>query len=54
MITTSERVLSITIWVLTASGSFFGGRAVWRRRRQKREAELKPDPLLKTRLSGRE
>lgn len=40
MITTSERVVSIAIWVLTAAGIFFGGRAVWRRRKRKRgEAE---------------
>lgn len=37
MITTSEIAVTITIWTLTLSGSFFGGRAAWRRRKQKRE-----------------
>jgi hypothetical protein len=36
MITTSEYVVTITIWVLTLPGAFFGGRAAWRRRRKKR------------------
>ena len=36
MITTSEYVVTITIWILTLTGVFFGGRAAWRRRRQKR------------------
>ena len=36
MLTTSELAVTITIWVLTLSGSFFGGRAAWRRRKQKR------------------
>lgn len=36
MITTSELAVTITIWVLTLAGLFFGGRAAWRRRRQKR------------------
>ena len=35
MITTSEIAVTITIWVLTASGAFFGTRAVWRRRKQR-------------------
>jgi len=35
MITTSEYVVTITIWVLTLAGLFFGGRAAWRRRRGK-------------------
>lgn len=35
MITTSEIAVTITIWVLTASGAFFGTRAAWRRRRLK-------------------
>ena len=34
MVTTSEYVVTITIWVLTLAGTFFGGRAAWRRRRQ--------------------
>jgi len=42
MITTSETAVTITIWVLTAAGSFFGGRAAWRRREQKRADEGKP------------
>ena len=36
MITTSEIAVTITIWVLTAAGAYFGTRAVWRRRKQKR------------------
>jgi len=36
MLTTSERAVTLTIWVLTLAGIFFGGRAAWRRRRQKR------------------
>jgi hypothetical protein len=31
-----EIIVVITIWVLTLAGVFFGGRAAWRRRRQKR------------------
>ena len=37
MITTSEYAVTITIWVLTLAGAFFGGRAAWRRSRHKRE-----------------
>lgn len=44
MITTSEIAVTITIWVLTAAGAFFGGRAVWRRRKQRRSEERKPQP----------
>jgi hypothetical protein len=36
MITTSEAAVTITIWVLTAAGAFFGSRAALRRRKQKR------------------
>jgi hypothetical protein len=36
MITTSECAVTITIWVLTLAGAFFGIRATWLRRRQKR------------------
>jgi len=36
MITTSEYAVTITIWVLACAGAFFGGRAAWRRRRQRR------------------
>ncbi|MBW4055669.1 MAG: hypothetical protein HIU83_09725 [Proteobacteria bacterium] len=36
MITTSEMAVTITIWVLTAAGTFFGTRARWRRRKQRR------------------
>lgn len=36
MITTSEVAVTVTTWVLTAAGTFFGTRAVWRRRKQKR------------------
>ena len=35
MITTSEYAVTITIWVLTLAGIFFGGRAAWRRRKEK-------------------
>jgi hypothetical protein len=35
MITTSEIAVTITIWVLTAAGAFFGTRAAWRGRRRK-------------------
>lgn len=35
MLTTSEIAATITIWVLTISGAFFGGRAIWRRKKQK-------------------
>ncbi len=34
MITTSEIAVTITIWVLTLAGVFFGGRATWRRRKK--------------------
>jgi hypothetical protein len=44
MITTSETAVTITIWVLTAAGSFFGGRAAWRRRKQARSDERKARP----------
>lgn len=44
MITTSERAVTITIWVLTAAGTFFGTRATWRRRAQKRAEKLKKNP----------
>ncbi len=36
MITTSEMAVTITIWVLTAAGTFFGTRASWRRKKQRR------------------
>jgi hypothetical protein len=49
MITTSEAAVTITIWVLTASGTFFGGRAAWRRRKQKKKDP--PDILPGTRSS---
>lgn len=44
MITTSEIAVTITIWTLTAAGTFFGTRAVWRRRRQKRADERARQP----------
>lgn len=44
MITTSEVAVTITIWVLTAAGAFFGSRAVVRRRREKRAAQQKLQP----------
>lgn len=39
MITTSETAVTITIWVLTAAGIFFGGRAAVRRSVKKRVEE---------------
>ena len=44
MITTSEAAVTITIWVLTAAGSFFGGRAAWRRRKLRRAEVRKGSP----------
>ncbi len=44
MITTSEIAVTITIWVLTAAGIFFGSRAAWRRRKKKRADRLKAGP----------
>jgi hypothetical protein len=41
IITTSEAVVTITIWVLTGAGIFFGSRAVLRRRKEKRSKEQK-------------
>jgi hypothetical protein len=34
MLTTTETVLFITVWVLTICGLFFGGRAQLRKRRR--------------------
>lgn len=34
MLTTSETILSITVWTLTVCGLFFGGRASLRKRRR--------------------
>lgn len=42
MITTSELVVTITIWVLTAAGTFFSARAVGRRRKMRYTNERKP------------
>jgi Flp pilus assembly protein TadB len=36
MITASEGAVTITIWILTVAGAFFGTRAARRRRKQKR------------------
>jgi hypothetical protein len=44
MITTSELAATITIWALTAAGTFFGGRAAWRRRRKKHADHAKVLP----------
>jgi len=41
MMTTSEIAVTITIWALTAAGTFFGGRAFWRRRKQRRAGQAK-------------
>jgi hypothetical protein len=32
----SAYLVTAIIWLLTLSGAFFGGRAAWRRRKQKR------------------
>ena len=45
MLTTSESAVTITIWVLTAAGTFFGTRTAWRRRVQKHAEKRKIDPL---------
>jgi hypothetical protein len=49
MITTSEIAVTITIWVLTAAGTFFGGRAAWRRRKKNSIDE----PKNRSRQTGR-
>ena len=38
--TTSEIVVTATIWMLTAVGGFFTLRAAWRRRKQGRKMDL--------------
>jgi hypothetical protein len=48
MMTTSESAVTITIWILTAAGTFFGTRAAWRRRKQRRANRQKRDPLPPT------
>jgi hypothetical protein len=35
MFGSGETIVLITIWVLTLAGVFFGGRAAWRRRRER-------------------
>jgi hypothetical protein len=37
MLTTTETILLITVWVLTVCGLFFGGRAKLRKRRLSRK-----------------
>ena len=37
MLTFSETVVTLTIYVLTAAGLFFGLRAAWRSRRQRKD-----------------
>jgi len=37
MLSFSEIVVTLTIWVLTAAGLFFGLRAAWRRRKNKKQ-----------------
>ncbi|WP_191966232.1 hypothetical protein [Oryzomonas japonica] len=46
MVTTSEIVVTATIWVLTATGGFFGMRAAVRRKREKR-AGLDADKAMR-------
>ena len=49
MLTTSEIAVTAAIWVLTAAGAFFGGRAVLRRKKVTRErpvgSSCRPDKL---------
>lgn len=33
----TEFILNLTIWILTGAGIFFGGRAVFRKRRQRQD-----------------
>ena len=42
MLTTSEIVVTVTIWMLTAVGGFFGIRAAVRRKKAKRAARSFP------------
>lgn len=42
--TTSELVVTATIWLLTAVGGFFSLRAVWRRKNEGRRAGRPPAP----------
>lgn len=37
MLTFSEIIVTLTIWVLTAAGLFFGLRAAWLRRKNKEQ-----------------
>jgi hypothetical protein len=46
MLTVSEIAASLAIWALTAVGVFFGLRAAWRRRKQKR-ADGDPSSFLR-------
>lgn len=39
MLTISEIAVTITIWVLTAAGCFFGVRATLRRRKQRKTGD---------------
>jgi len=44
MLTTSETILSITVWALTGCGLFFGGRAKLRKhRRSKTDRSQEPE-----------
>jgi hypothetical protein len=44
MLTTTETILSITVWTLTGCGLFFGGRAKLRkRRRSKTDRSQEPE-----------
>ncbi|WP_429886604.1 hypothetical protein [Geoalkalibacter halelectricus] len=36
MLTFSERVVTLVIWALTATGLFFSVRAAWRRRKERK------------------
>lgn len=44
MLTTSEIAATATIWVLTAAGAFFGGRAALRRKKLQGKNVCKEKP----------
>jgi len=44
MLTTTETILLITVWVLTLCGLFFGGRAKLRKRRLSRKDKNQETP----------
>ena len=44
MLTTTETILLITVWILTLCGLFFGGRAKLRKRRLSRKDQNQETP----------